>query len=100
IRAPTRGENLAAVPSLAPARRTVSGRIGATPPNPLPRASSRDRRNFEALGGRELRRRDRRMRYRKDAHLSGSDVRQFEREAFHGAGNRSEEHTSELQSLR
>jgi len=30
---------------------------------------------------------DRRMRYWKDAHLSGSNVRQFEREAFHGAGN-------------
>src|SRR5438552_319296 len=27
------------------------------------------------------------MRYRKDAHLSRSNVGQFEREAFHGAGN-------------
>ena len=74
-------------PPFASARRTVPCRTGAAPPNPLSRAGSRDRRDFEALGGRELRRRNRRMRYRKDFHLSRSYVSQFERRAFHCAGN-------------
>ena len=54
---------------------------------PLPRAGSRYSRNFETLGGREVSRRNRRMRYGKNADLSRGNVRSLGREALHRLGD-------------